>query len=222
MRLWCWTVLRRNADVRVEGTQHLPRHGATLIVCRHYHHYYDGCLLLAALPRRVHILVALDWVGSRRLRALMEVACRMAGWPVVLRGERLSGARADGSRSAYQATERARYLRRALTQTRDLLRAGEVLIVFPEAYPTIDPIFTPKTSDEAYLPFRRGFIRMVERAQRDGRTRVAIVPAGLRYRRGERWRVRLRLGPPLYLDAATDPTALLRAVETRVRALSSE
>jgi putative membrane protein len=220
MRLWCWSTLRRNVDLRVEGLQHLARQGATLIVCRHYHHYYDGCLLLAALPRRVHILVALDWVDSRWLRLLMEAACRLARWPVVLRGERLSGARAGG-RSAYRAQERVRYLRRALAQTSGLLRAGETLVIFPEAYPTIDPVYTPKSADDSYLPFRRGFIRMVDHAQRDGRTRVAIVPAGLHYERGARWRVRLRLGSPFYVDGATDSAALVRAVEDQVRALST-
>lgn len=205
----------------MRGIEHIPRSGPALIVCRHYHHYYDGCVLLATLPRGAHILVALDWVGSPWMRAALEAACGLARWPVVLRGERLHGT-CVGERTAFRAGEVRPYLRRARTLGRDLLREGEVLVMFPEAYPTIDPIFTPRTTDDAYLPFRRGFIRLVELAQRDGRTRVAIVPAGLHYERDQQWRVRLRLGPPMYLDGRTDGTTLRTALEEQVRMLSGD
>jgi putative membrane protein len=221
IRIWCWRALRQRVDLRVEGIRHLPRRGPVLIVCRHYHHYYDGCLMLATLPRPVHILVALDWIDKAWIRAVMDAACRLARWPVVLRDERLSGDGATGG-SAYRAGERRPYLKRAMEQVRGLLGAGEALVIFPEAYPTIDPIYTPKTADDAYLPFRRGFIRMVEIAQRDGHTRVAIVPAGLHYRRaGERWRVRLRFGSALYLEERGNRAELLRLIEEQVRSLSS-
>jgi hypothetical protein len=51
---------------------------------------------------------------------------------------------------------------------------------------------------------------------------VAIVPAGLNYRRGIRWQAHIRFGPPLYLDERSGQEALLRAVEAQVRALSSD
>src|SRR5262249_34980227 len=150
--------------------------------------------------RPVHILVALDWVRSPFVRAAMEWACRTARWPRVLRSERLGherlsvGNRLEGARvtgkasSAFVAAEAPGYLRRALADSTALLREGEVLAVFPEAYPTIDPAETPRTSDDELLIFRPGYLKLVERAQRDGRTRVPIVPAGLHYERvGTRW-----------------------------------
>src|SRR5579871_5787692 len=77
MRWWCRIIVWRSVRVRVEGMQHLPRTGPVLIASRHYHHFYDGCLLLAIIPRPVHILVALDWVWNAPLRRLMELACSM-------------------------------------------------------------------------------------------------------------------------------------------------
>ena len=60
-----------------------------------------------------------------------------------------------------------------------LLRGGQVLLVFPEGYPNIDPSFTPKLDDGAFLPFEPGFLRFVALAEQDGITRVPIVPVGL-------------------------------------------
>ena len=63
---------------------------------------------------------------------------------------------------------------------------------------------------------------MVEMAERDGRTRVAIVPTGLIYRRARDtyWQATVRFGPALYLgDFASTEEARL-AVEERVQVLS--
>ena len=211
----------RRLEVEVQGLHHLPPTGPLLIAARHVHHLYDGCVLLAAAPRPLHLLVALDWAETRRTRRLMEWACATARWPVILRPERL---RAPHVRSAYRPEESVGYLRRATHGAVALLCTGHALVVFPEAYPNVDPVFTPKPNDEAFLPFRPGFVRLVARAQRDGHTCVPIVPAGLTYRRGQRWRVRLRFGPPLLLAAGTDRAdrvALVREVEAQVRVLSA-
>ena len=205
----------RRLDLRVEGLDHLPRSGPLLIASRHYHHLYDGCALLAAVPRPIHLLVALDWTTGPRGRRCMEWACATARWPVVLRAERL----ARGQASAYDVDEAARYLRRAVRDSVALLRAGRALVVFPEGYPTIDPHSSPKRGDQ-FLPFRPGFAAIAEATQRDGHTRVPIVPAGLSYRAGAHWGVTLRFGAPLYLGAYADRACLLHAVEERVRQLS--
>ena len=68
MRAWARATVARRLDVEVEGLQHLPREGPLLIACRHVHHLYDGCLLLTAVPRPVHLLVALDWAADRPTR----------------------------------------------------------------------------------------------------------------------------------------------------------
>ena len=207
---------RKNLTLTVEGVEHLPQRGPVLIAARHYHHLYDGCALVRSTNRPLHILVALDWVTGGAKRGLMERACRMAGWPVVLRGDGLARQRA----SAYLPDEARRYLREAVHASVELLHAGEALVVFPEAYPNIDPSFTPKQGDE-FLPFRPGFVRLVELAQRDGRTRVPIVPAGIVYERnGEAWRATLRYGAPVFLDGTLSWGKVAGQVEDMVRELS--
>jgi 1-acyl-sn-glycerol-3-phosphate acyltransferase len=213
--------------VTVEGLEHLPASGPLLIVARHFHHLYDGCVLLTRVPRRTHILVALDWVQSRRTRFLMELVCSLASWPVVLRSERLSGDAFSADQhkvsdkvSVYSADEITRYMRRGITEAVRLLRAGEALVIFPEGYPTIDPVFTPKQEQDSFLPFRPGFAKIVEMAERDGTTHVAVVPAGFSYEQRKRWQITLRLGPALYRkDFPTSP-AFVQALEQQVHELS--
>jgi len=95
-------------------------------------------------------------------------------------------------------------------------------VVFPEAYPDIDPRNTPKVESHASLPFRPGFARLVEMAERDEHTRVAIVPAGLSYIQNERWNITLRFGPALSRSDYIDSTYLVQDVEKRVRELSDQ
>ena len=212
-------VVARSLDLRVEGLDRLPRAGPALIAARHYHHLYDGAALVAVARRPVHIVVALDWVRGRLARRVMEKACAAAGWPVVLRAD---GPALRAGESAYRAGEQSALLRRALRDTTRLLRAGGLLVIFPEAFPNVDPGYTPKTHADAFLPFDPGFVRLVELAQRGGRTRVPIVPTGLRYdKQGGRWRTTLRFGTPLFVDDAVDRATFARQVEDCVRQLSA-
>ena len=209
---YCRRALRREVDLRVEGLDNVPLGGPTLIAARHVHHLHDGCALWATLPRPVHLIVALDWVRPGRDRRLMAWASAALGWPTVLRAERPATA---------DAAEAARYLRRAGRDAVALLRAGKLLVVFPEGYPNVDPHPTPKHGLDDMLPFRPGFVRFAALAERDGRTRVAVVPTGFHYERGPRWRVVLRFDPPRYLEPERGPTAFAAEVEERVRALSA-
>ena len=105
-----------------------------------------------------------------------------------------------------------------------ILRDSAVLAVFPEAYPDIDARNTPRHENHASLPFRQGFARLVEMAEKDRHIRVAIVPAGLSYMqciRG-RWNVTLRFGQALSRSDYINSTHLLQDVEMRVRELSDE
>ncbi len=104
-----------------------------------------------------------------------------------------------------------------------LLRAGELLLVFPEGYPNVDPRPTPKPDLDAFLPFRPGFARFAALAERDGRTRVPIVPVGFHYEHGTEptWRIALRFGAPIHITRDGDHDALVSQVEERVRALSA-
>jgi putative membrane protein len=163
------------------------------------------------VPRPLHILVALDWVRSRPGRLGMERACRAAAWPVVLRR--------DGATAATPG-EAASALRRATRESLDLLRAGRVLVVFPEGYPNVDPGYTPKPDETAFLPFQPGFVRLASLAAGHGRP-VPIVPAGFSYAGGRRWRVALRFGEPFVVAGRAQEEAIRREVEESVRRLSA-
>ncbi len=219
VRIASRAIVRRKIALTVEGQEWIPQDGPVLIAARHYHHLYDGCVLLSAVPRRLHVLVAPDWIKLSILRLVMERACALLDWPIVLRAERLVPS-APRAQSAYTSNEVQRYLRRAVNETIQLLRSGEALAIFPEAYPTIDPIYTPKRSEDAFLPFRPGFARLVALAERDGAAPVAIIPAGLFSQREGRWRITLRFGPPLFRQDYADQDHLIHAVEQRVRSLS--
>jgi putative membrane protein len=225
LRKGSWVIARRKVHLEIEGLENVPSAGPVLIVARHFHHFYDGCVLMKAVPRRLHIFVALDWVRKRWLRSFMESACALADWPVMLRAEQLRENTAQRSKtvsSAYSLHETRAYLRHAMEDSVRLLRNGEALVVFPESYPDIDPHNTPKAETQIFLPFRPGFARLVEMAERDEHTNVAIVPAGLSYVQRERWHVTLRFGPTLSRSSFEENGHLVQAVEKEVRALTVE
>ena len=205
-----------------EGLEHLPRSGPVLIVARHFHYFYDGYVLVRIVPRRLHIMVALDWLQSRMLRLLIEWACSLADWPIVLRSELFSKHKKD-DQWAYKHVEARRYLRQMLLTTRRLLRSGEILVMFPEGHPNIDPHPTPKPDLDAFLPFQPGFVKIAELAERDGKTHVAIIPTGFTYtlEHDKPWHATVRFGSALFLSDFASTEQLLQAVEESVHALSS-
>ena len=58
--------------------------------------------------------------------------------------------------------------------------------------------------------------------EKDGHTKVTIIPTGLSYTQQGRWNVTLRFGPAITRSDYIDSTHLLRDVEMRVRELSDE
>lgn len=203
-------VLRRNVDVTVDGIEHVPTRGPVILAARHYHHLYDGCIVVATIPRPVHILVGLDWVQNRAAKLAMDRLCRAARWPVVLRR--------DGE-TPVDDREAARALRQAMRDAIQLLHEGRVLLVFPEGYPTVDPGYTPKRHDDDFLPFQPGVISLARAAARRG-IDVPIVPVGFTYEPGERWSATMRPGPPMTVSSGDDPAQALQRLERAVRQLS--
>jgi putative membrane protein len=210
--------LRRHMNLSVSGREHVPRRGAAVLAARHYHHLFDGAALVMGLPRQPHIFVALDWTRSRAERRVMETVCRLADWPVALRGGNFEGDRA----SAYERSEVRRYVRTSIAFAATLLERGELLAIFPEGYPTIDPAGTRKPSDDAFLPFAPGILAIVELAERKARAEIPIVPVGFRYARAsaDRFDVAMRLGEPLRRASGETRPAFMQRLEARVRALS--
>ncbi len=225
-----WLVIRAGSQVlfrrklipHAEGLDHLPRSGPVLIVARHFHFFYDGYVLVRTVSRRLHTLVALDWLQSRVLRLLIEFACSLADWPITLRSEQFDTHKEDEP-WVYRRVEARRYLRQLIQAANRILHSGAILVMFPEGYPNIDPHSTPKPDLDSFLPFQPGFIKLAELVERDGKTRVAIIPAGFTYRRegGKRWHATVRFGSALFRSDFASTEQLLQAVEERVHELSS-
>jgi putative membrane protein len=215
---------RRRLVLRVEGREHVPADGPVLLVARHVHHLHDGVALLAAVPRPVHVMVALDWVRTRAGRRLMETATGLARWPVVLRGDALVPGPDGHPRNtggAYRRAEAPAHHLRGMRAGFRLLTTGRALAVFPEAYPNVDPGWTPKRSFDELLPFRPGFAALAAWARDRCGLAVPIVPTGLHFRWvAPRWAVTVRFGDPLALGARTDGAALVAEAQRRVAELS--
>jgi putative membrane protein len=208
--------LYRHMNLTVSGLENVPKRGGALLAARHYHHLYDGAALVMGLRRQPHIFVALDWTASRRQRWIMETACALAQWPVALRGDNLAASR----ESAFSPEDVRRYVRRSIASGAKILERGELLAIFPEGYPTIDPSGSKKASDDEFLPFAPGLFAIVERAERARGSRVPILPVGFTYARAdeERYDVRMRIGAPL--ERSGTRRASLADLEARVRTLS--
>ena len=209
--------LHRNADVAVTGREHVPHEGPVIVAARHYHHLYDGCVLLSAIDRSAHIVVGLDWITNRFARAAMNRLCTLARWPVVLRPHH-----PDRGTRAVRADDRKAILRKSARDVTVLLGMERIVIVFPEGYPNVDPGFTPKHGEEM-LPFVPGYLRFATIAQRSGVGPITVVPAGLAYvgRDTDRWRITVRFGEPHVLYPGGNIVEIADAIESAVIGLSA-
>lgn len=201
--------VKRKLDLRVEGLDRVPARGPVILAARHYHHLYDGAAIVSTIPRPVHILVALDWVQNSAARIGMDRACRAAKWPVVLRR--------DGAHPVEPGVA-ARALRQAIKETIALLADDRIVLIFPEAFPNIDPGFTPKSGDE-FLPFRPGLVRLATLASASG-LRVPIIPTGLAYQQNSTMQIQLRFGEPVWVEGRADEMRALQVIEEQVHELS--
>ena len=212
-------VLSRQATLTITGGEHIPRTGPCVLVARHYHHLLDGCALYQATSRPVHILVGLDWTGTGMVRRGMELLCRTVDWPIVMRTDALDREDATPERRA----EARRLMREAMRQSIDLLDAGEVLVMFPEGYPIVDPhAATPREHPDGMVPFQPGVMRLVAMAERRLGRSIPMVPVGFQYDAvdDDRWTIDMRIGPPLVRSEAASDGDLLRRLEATVRDLS--
>ena len=216
IRQWSASQLRRHALLHIEGLEHIPDDGPVLLVCRHVHHLYDGCVLLGALPRRVHLFIALDWLPTGVARAVVERLCRLVRWPVVLRSPRREDPRHSGDRQK----EAGRSVRRSLRSAVDILVQGDVLAIFPEGYPNVDPVYTPKQGLDEVSPFLSGFASIIDLAQARCSQPVPVVPVGFAYARGQRWSIDMRCGPACYRDPGETRESFVASVQSKVMELS--
>lgn len=213
IRSFC-RVAVRSIDVHVNGLEHVPRSGPVVLAARHYHYTYDGITIYARIRRPLRAVAALDWLPPGRLRGFLRAACRAAGWPSVLR---------EPVRGTYdRETERERrlLLLQASREAVELLRDGNALLIFPEAYPVVDPHPTLQRADGEMLPFQTGTVRFAVLAARQLAASIPVVPVGLRYTRGRRWRLDLTFGEPLLIGPDSDLDESLATLAAEVRRLS--
>ncbi len=152
-----------------------------------------------AFRERCTSSVALAWLaGGLRLR-IMRCLTDAARWPAV-----------------WRPWTGWHFNREAYVLSRHLLRERRLLLIFPEAYPTVDPRASHKSDPDAIMPFDAGFPVLAERA---GLT-VPLVPAGICHSSGGMmW---LRFGQPIYHSAAERRLrrVTLGDIEAEVRRLS--
>lgn len=209
---------RRLKTVIAGGLEHVPAEGPALLVARHYHHLFDGLALSAALKRRFHIVVTLDWAGSRATKLLMYSLNRLARWPMVLRADALE--QAQPPRRQFTALDIRHYQITALRDAVTLLDDQRLLVIFPEGYPNIDPGYTPKQQPDEFLPFKPGFIHIAKAAERRCGIKIPMIPVGIHYRSGPPWVAVLRFGAPIYVDASQNKKKLIAKIEHCVKELS--
>jgi putative membrane protein len=201
------------------GVENVPAYGPVLIVARHYHHLFDGLMFFAALPRRFHIVVTMDWVPNRRTKVFMWTINRLARWPMLLRSDALHRT-GNAQLKLYSASDVRRYQIQAIRQAVELLVEERILIIFPEGYPTIDPTYTPKSEPDEFLPFKSGFINILRAAEARLGKPIPIIPAGIHYDARDIWTGYLTLGEAIYRDKFSDRDELIAKLEQEVKRLS--
>lgn len=124
-----WLVARILYRLRIVGQENLLNSGGLLLVSNHVS-YADWLVIMGATPRRVRFVVAANFFRKP-----------FVGW--VLR--RVGAIPMDRNPGAHS-------LKHTFSTVEDALRAGEVVCVFPEGYPTRNGVM---------LPFRRGFEKIL-------------------------------------------------------------
>ncbi|MEX2425164.1 MAG: carotenoid biosynthesis protein [Thermomicrobiaceae bacterium] len=206
--------LAREARLQVDGLNNVPEDGPAILLSRHYHHLLDGCALQVSLPRPMHIVAAVDWTTSGLQRRLLESACRMARWPVVVRSD-------SSSAEGFSRLERIKYLRTAFRESVEILEEGRLLTVFPEGFPTIDPHGTQWMDGKAFRDFDPGFVSIIRAAQRRSGRQIPVIPVGFSYTEsGGRWVIDMRFGAAVFLNHYPDEGAMVASIQLQVEKLS--
>jgi len=201
-----------------QGLENIPANGPAIIAARHYHHLFDGLVFFAAVERRFHFVVTLDWAQSRRTKFFMSGLNTLARWPMVLREEAIENSRRESR--LYTANDLRRYHLAALRQSVKLLKENRLLIIFPEGFPYVDPVFTPKTRADEFLPFKPGFAAIAERAERMMHRAIPIIPTGIRYQTATTWLAHVSFGPPVYRRDFPSRQCFIDSVADSVKRLS--
>jgi 1-acyl-sn-glycerol-3-phosphate acyltransferase len=150
--------------LRVRGKEHMPKDGPTLVVCNHVSQLDPPVMGLAALPRKSYYMAKLELFQIPFYR---RIIWRMGAFPV----------------------ERGGADRRALRLAREVLRRGDVLLMFPEG------TRNPRGRLRAGLP-GAGSLGL--------EPGVTVVPAAVWGSQRRLGPIRVVYGPPLDLSDLTE------------------
>ncbi len=195
----------RGRQIRLLGSP-LPATGPAILAPQHIHHLDDGRALLATVQRPLRFLVALDWVPSRRWRWLMERLCALAGWPVIVRPSEITRPGIQYS----PAESRVRLLS-GLREAVARIAAGQLLVVFPEGFPIVDPHLPDRRQPNQ--PLRPGAIWLARRAAARAGRPIPVYPVRLRYAEHA---VELFVEEPLLVDAESPIDVSMEQLATRL------
>jgi hypothetical protein len=150
------------------------------------------------------------------VRRLMTLGCQFVRWPIVARSAHRSRIIAAPAERAMEGMS----VRAAVRASGKVLEAGALLAVFPEGYPNVDPVYTPKQRLTDIMPFRPGFATILDVAQRTLPEPIPVVPVGFSYERGDRWIITMRCGSAVYRNPAENRASFVSAVQSKVVELS--
>ena len=147
LRFVAWMSSRFIYRFKVQGDQHIPSTGAAVLVCNHVS-FIDAVLLMAASPRPMLFLMDHRIFRQPVLGWLFRLAKAI---PIAPQKE---------DPQAYEA---------AFECAAEVLRAGDLLAIFPEG---------GITKDGTLQPFKGGIVKILDRARADGLD-VPVVPMAL-------------------------------------------
>lgn len=183
-------------DIRVYGSNHLPKQGMTLFVSNHRNGAIDGYVLLTALPA-CRAIVGRNLTGSWFLRLFF-------------------GGQIEVYRKAEDAEQKA-WNRERMREAVAAMREKIPVLIFPEGTSDLGP---------SLLPIKKGAAFMCHTllAEAGEEETLSLVPLGLHYEEGWRFRsaAEIHIGPPVQLTkaAARNITELTETIRQNLAAVS--
>lgn len=166
--------------VKVEGREHLPRHGPAVLAANHQS-FCDSLFIPLVVRRRVTFLAKAEYFDSAKtawfFRAAGQIPIRRGGGPVS---------------------------ERALVTAKEVLAEGHLLAVYPEGTRSDDQFVHRGRTGVARLSREAGVTVIPVGVSGT----VAVQPVGSRRLRPFKT-VTVRFGPPMAMDPTADPDAPL-------------